>query len=74
MSIGGQQKPAVRVQIDPVKLAALGLQMEDMAGVINAATVDAPKGAINGPKRGSHHLRQRPAAESRAMERRGGRL
>jgi hydrophobe/amphiphile efflux-1 (HAE1) family protein len=51
VGIGGQQKPAVRVQIDPVKLAALGLQMEDIAGVINAATVDAPKGAINGPTR-----------------------
>jgi hydrophobic/amphiphilic exporter-1 (mainly G- bacteria), HAE1 family len=51
VSIGGQQKPAVRVQIDPVKLAALGLQMEDVAGVISAATVDAPKGSINGPKR-----------------------
>jgi hydrophobic/amphiphilic exporter-1 (mainly G- bacteria), HAE1 family len=51
VAIGGQQKPAVRVQIDPVKLAALGLQMEDIAGVINAATVDAPKGAINGPTR-----------------------
>jgi hydrophobic/amphiphilic exporter-1 (mainly G- bacteria), HAE1 family len=51
VSVGGQQKPAVRVQIDPVKLAALGLQMEDVAGVINIATVDAPKGAINGAQR-----------------------
>jgi hydrophobe/amphiphile efflux-1 (HAE1) family protein len=51
VSIGGQQKPAVRVQIDPTKLAALGLQMEDVANVINLATVDAPKGSINGPKR-----------------------
>ncbi len=51
VAIGGQQKPAVRVQIDPVKLAALGLQLEDVAGVINAATVDAPKGSINGPTR-----------------------
>ena len=51
VSIGGQQKPAVRVQIDPIKLAALGLQMEDVAGVISAATVDAPKGSINGPTR-----------------------
>ncbi len=51
VSIGGQQKPAVRVQIDPTKLAALGLQMEDVAGVITTATVDAPKGSINGPKR-----------------------
>ncbi|HEY0802003.1 MAG TPA: efflux RND transporter permease subunit, partial [Steroidobacteraceae bacterium] len=51
VSIGGQQKPAVRVQIDPIKLAALGLQMEDVANVISAATVDAPKGSINGPTR-----------------------
>jgi hydrophobe/amphiphile efflux-1 (HAE1) family protein len=51
VSIGGQQKPAVRVQIDPTKLAAVGLQMEDVAGVITTATVDAPKGSINGPKR-----------------------
>jgi hydrophobic/amphiphilic exporter-1 (mainly G- bacteria), HAE1 family len=51
VSIGGQQKPAVRVQIDPVKLAAVGLQMEDIATVINAATVDAPKGSINGATR-----------------------
>jgi HAE1 family hydrophobic/amphiphilic exporter-1 len=48
VTIGGQQKPAVRVQIDPVKIAALGIQLEDIAGVIAAATVDAPKGAING--------------------------
>jgi hydrophobe/amphiphile efflux-1 (HAE1) family protein len=48
VALGGQQKPAVRVQIDPIKLAALGLQMEDVAGVIAAATVDAPKGSING--------------------------
>ena len=51
VSIGGQQKPAVRVQIDPTKLAALGLQLEDVANVITAATVDAPKGSINGPQR-----------------------
>jgi hydrophobe/amphiphile efflux-1 (HAE1) family protein len=51
VNIGGQQKPAVRVQIDPTKLAALGLQMEDVANVISEATVDAPKGSINGPTR-----------------------
>jgi hydrophobic/amphiphilic exporter-1 (mainly G- bacteria), HAE1 family len=48
VSIGGQQKPAVRVQVDPAKIAALGIQLEDVAGVINEATVNAPKGSING--------------------------
>jgi len=51
VDIGGAQKPAVRVQIDPDKLAALGLQLEDVASVITAASVDAPKGSINGVER-----------------------
>src|SRR3569833_3425667 len=48
VSLGGQQKPAVRVQVDPAKIAALGIQLEDIATVINAATVDSHKGSING--------------------------
>jgi len=48
VNIWGQQKPAIRVQVDPRKLAALGIDMEDVANVINVATVDAPKGFING--------------------------
>ncbi len=48
VSIGGQQKPAVRVQVDPAKIAALGIQMEDVANVITTATVDSPQGSING--------------------------
>jgi len=48
VGVGGQQKPAVRVQIDPVKLAAVGLQLEDVASLITTATVDSPQGAITG--------------------------
>ena len=48
MTVGGQQKPAVRVQIDPVKLAAVGLQLEDVANLITTATVNSPQGAITG--------------------------
>jgi len=48
VDVAGQQKPAVRIQVDPAKLAALGLQLTDIANVINTATVDAPKGSING--------------------------
>ncbi|HEV7877631.1 multidrug efflux RND transporter permease subunit [Bradyrhizobium sp.] len=48
VSIGGQQKPAVRVQIDPAKLVAKGLQLEDVRAQIAIATVDSPKGNIDG--------------------------
>ena len=48
VNVGGQQKPAVRIQVDPVKLAAVGLQLEDVANLITTATVDSPQGAITG--------------------------
>ena len=46
--VGGQQKPAVRVQVDPAKMANMGIQLTDVASVIQSATVDAAKGSING--------------------------
>jgi HAE1 family hydrophobic/amphiphilic exporter-1 len=51
VTVGGQQKPAVRVQIDPLKLAAVGLQLEDVANLITTATVDSPHGSITGPEK-----------------------
>jgi len=49
--IGGQQKPSIRVQIDPAKLVAKGLSLEDVRSQIAMATVDSPKGNIDGTKR-----------------------
>jgi hydrophobe/amphiphile efflux-1 (HAE1) family protein len=49
--IGGQQKPAIRVQIDPAKLVAKGLSLEDVRNQIAITTVDSPKGNIDGAKR-----------------------
>ncbi len=48
--VGGQQTPAIRIQIDPAKLVEKGLQLEDVRAQIGIATVDAPKGAIIGQK------------------------
>jgi HAE1 family hydrophobic/amphiphilic exporter-1 len=48
VDIGGQQKPAVRIRIDPAKIAALGLGLEDVRTQIAAATVNAPKGTFDG--------------------------
>jgi len=50
VNIGGQHKQAVRIQVDPIKLAALGLQLPDIANVVGIASVNSPKGAINGPQ------------------------
>src|SRR3984885_14068536 len=48
VKIGGQRKPAIRVQVDPAKLQARGLSLEDVRGVLVTTTVDAAKGSING--------------------------
>ena len=49
--IGGQQKPSIRIQVDPAKLVAKGLSLEDVRNQIAITTVDSPKGNIDGDKR-----------------------
>jgi HAE1 family hydrophobic/amphiphilic exporter-1 len=49
--IGGQQKPAIRIQIDPAKLVAKGLSLEDVRTQLAITTVDSPKGNIDGATR-----------------------
>jgi HAE1 family hydrophobic/amphiphilic exporter-1 len=49
--VGGQQKPAIRIQIDPAKLVAKGLSLEDIRNQITLTTVDSPKGNIDGGTR-----------------------
>ena len=50
VGIGGQQKPAIRIQIDPAKLVEKNLQLEDVRAQIAVATVDGPKGSIDGTR------------------------
>jgi HAE1 family hydrophobic/amphiphilic exporter-1 len=47
VSIGGQQKPAIRIQLDPAKLVAKGLSLEDVRTPLSVTTVDSPKGTIS---------------------------
>ena len=49
--ITGEQKRAVRVQVDPAKLAAMGMTLEDVRLVLTNATVNTPKGTIEGESR-----------------------
>ncbi|RED42073.1 HAE1 family hydrophobic/amphiphilic exporter-1 [Rhodopseudomonas thermotolerans] len=47
--IGGQQKPAIRIQVDPAKLMAKGLSLEEVRSQIAITTVDSPKGTLDAP-------------------------
>ena len=48
VTIAGEQKPSVRVQIDPAKLSATGLTLEDVRAALVTTTTTAAKGTLNG--------------------------
>ncbi|HTV16226.1 MAG TPA: efflux RND transporter permease subunit [Acidobacteriaceae bacterium] len=50
VSISGGQKPAVRIQANPVQLASYGLNMEDLRTALTEASVNAAKGNFDGPR------------------------
>jgi multidrug efflux pump len=53
VSIGGGQRPAVRIKFNPAALAAYGLNIDDLRTTISNATVNAPKGSFDGPAQAS---------------------
>jgi multidrug efflux pump len=48
VSIAGNVRPAVRVQVNPAQLSNLGLTLEDVRSALTEANVNAPKGTLNG--------------------------
>ncbi len=50
VSIAGGQKPAVRIQANPMAMANYGLSLEDMRTALGTANVDQAKGSLNGSK------------------------
>src|SRR5262245_23746381 len=52
VSIGGGQRPAVRVRANPTALAAYGVTLEALRAAIASANVNQAKGAFDGPSQG----------------------
>ena len=50
VSISGGQKPAVRIQVNPVQLSSYGLNMEDVRTALTQASVNSAKGNFDGPR------------------------
>src|SRR2546425_8619414 len=50
VTIEGNQKPAVRVRVNPAALAGLGLGMEDVRTALIQNNVNAPKGNFDGAR------------------------
>jgi len=53
VSLGGGQRPAVRIRANPRALSAYGLTLEDLRAAVAAANVNQAKGAFDGPQRAS---------------------
>ncbi len=50
VSISGGQKPAVRIQVNPTKLSAYGINLEDVRTALTETSVNAAKGNFDGPR------------------------
>ncbi len=50
ITVNGAEKPAVRVQLDPVRLAAAGLSGQDVYSAIRGANVVGATGGFEGPE------------------------
>jgi hydrophobe/amphiphile efflux-1 (HAE1) family protein len=48
VTIGGMQKPSIRVQVNPAKLAAAGIDLEQLRTTLGNVTVNQPKGVLYG--------------------------
>jgi multidrug efflux pump len=50
VSFSSGQRPAIRIQVNPLSLAAYGLNLEDVRTAVANANVNAPKGNFDGPR------------------------
>ncbi len=50
VSISGGQKPAIRIQVNPVALSSYGINMEDVRTALINTSVNAAKGNFDGPR------------------------
>ena len=50
VSIQGNQKPAIRVRVNPSALAKLDLSLEDVRAAVMSSNLNAPKGSFDGKR------------------------
>ncbi|MGV8961517.1 MAG: efflux RND transporter permease subunit [Stenotrophomonas sp.] len=48
VSIAGNVRPAVRIQVNPAQLSNMGMTLEALRSALTQANVNAPKGSLNG--------------------------
>jgi len=53
VTVAGSEQPAIRVRVDPARLSAMGLAMEDVRTAISNSNAAGPVGTFDGTKRGT---------------------
>jgi len=54
VAVEGGQTRAVRLMVNPTRLAGLGMSLDDVRRGIAATTADNPKGSLDGPRQAFH--------------------
>jgi hydrophobe/amphiphile efflux-1 (HAE1) family protein len=53
VTVAGSEQPAIRVRVDPARIAAMGVSMEDVRTAIANSNAVGPLGTFDGVKRGT---------------------
>ena len=51
VDLPGSSKSAIRIQVDPTKIANMGMSLEDVRSALVVATTNGPKGTLDGKQR-----------------------
>jgi multidrug efflux pump len=51
--VQGNMRPALRLRLDPIRLASYGLSMADVRSAVTGNNVSTPKGSLDGPRQAS---------------------
>ncbi|MGD9767953.1 MAG: efflux RND transporter permease subunit [Pseudolabrys sp.] len=68
VTAAGSEQPAVRVRVDPVQIASMGLSMEDVRTAIVNANAVGPIGVFDGPQRASTIATNKQLQDARDYE------
>ena len=68
VAVQGNMRPAVRLQVDPQRLAAYGIGLETVRSAVAAANVAGPKGSLDGPLQASAVMANDQIASPAAFE------
>ena len=52
VAVAGSEQPAIRVRVDPARLSAMGLSLEDVRRAISNSNAAGPLGTFDGDRRG----------------------